>query len=206
MKRPFRDPLARARNRQNPGDWFDDEAMTLAEAAAVSFPDGPLTLTAAGAGQLVDPNTPLRLHDAVKLAFSAGGMIVSGLRRKIARGRLAHEMIAGKQFTTLTNIAEMRKFAQDPAQRRDAGGGLPVEHSHGKDQRDRGARFTDIGDDDMTVPENLRTASWHLAAESDLALGRRRCRDRVPRRRRRWGFALRKRSSRCRRISSSAGR
>jgi len=111
MRRPSRDPLARVRTRQNPGDWSDGEAMTLAKAAAVFFPKGPLTLTAAGAGQLVDPNTPLRPHDAVRLAFPAGGMTVSGLRREIARGRLAYQMIAGKQFTTHTNIAEMRRLA-----------------------------------------------------------------------------------------------
>jgi hypothetical protein len=35
-------------------------------------------------------------------------MTVSGLRREIARGRLAVEIIAGKQFTTLSDIEEMR--------------------------------------------------------------------------------------------------
>jgi len=53
-------------------------------------------------------DTPLRLADAVKLAFPCGGMTVSGLRREIARGNLAIEMIAGKQFTTLRDIEKMR--------------------------------------------------------------------------------------------------
>ena len=41
---PRRDPLARARNRPRPEEWRDDELMTLAEAAAVFWPDGPLTV------------------------------------------------------------------------------------------------------------------------------------------------------------------
>ena len=56
----------------------------------------------------IGPTTPLRLAEAVQMAFPAGGMTVSGLRREIARGRLIVEVIAGKQFTTLQNIAEMR--------------------------------------------------------------------------------------------------
>jgi len=52
----------------------------------------------------IGPNTPLRLAEAVRIAFPSGGMTVSGLRREIARGRLAVEIIAGKQFTTLADI------------------------------------------------------------------------------------------------------
>jgi hypothetical protein len=44
LKMPRRDPLARARNRPRPEEWRDDELMTLAEAAAVFWPDGPLTV------------------------------------------------------------------------------------------------------------------------------------------------------------------
>jgi hypothetical protein len=51
--------------------------------------------------------TPLRLADAVELAFPNGGMTVSGLRREAAKGRLAISIIAGKQFTTLRAIREM---------------------------------------------------------------------------------------------------
>jgi hypothetical protein len=56
MSRACRDPLTRVNIRPSPEDWRDDEAMTLAEAAAVFFPDGPLTVsslrTAARAGEL----------------------------------------------------------------------------------------------------------------------------------------------------------
>jgi hypothetical protein len=53
-------------------------------------------------------DTPLRLEQAVKLAFPFGGMTVSGLRRERDRGTLATEKIAGKEFTTLRNVEEMR--------------------------------------------------------------------------------------------------
>src|SRR5438105_5923965 len=51
---------------------------------------------------------PLRLEQAVKLAFPCGGMTVSGLRREAAKGRLLIERIAGKDFVTLQAIKEMR--------------------------------------------------------------------------------------------------
>ena len=60
------------------------------------------------ADQAVDPNAPLRLSVAAELAFPGGGMTASGLRREAAKGRLAVERIAGKDFTTLAAIEEMR--------------------------------------------------------------------------------------------------
>src|SRR3954465_2070963 len=63
----------------------------------------------------IDPNAPLRLADAIKESFPRGGMTVSGLRREHGRGRLHVEMIAGKQFTTLAAIEEMRRLCRaDP--------------------------------------------------------------------------------------------
>jgi hypothetical protein len=57
----------------------------------------------------IGPDTPLRLETAVKIAFPDGGMTVSGLRRERDRGNLSVERVAGKEFTTLGNIEEMRK-------------------------------------------------------------------------------------------------
>jgi hypothetical protein len=54
------------------------------------------------------PEDPLRLKVAVKVAFPAGGMTVSGLRREARCGRLVIERIAGKDFTTLAAIEKMR--------------------------------------------------------------------------------------------------
>ena len=52
-----------------------------------------------GAGvSLIGADTPLRLEDAVKIAFPMGGMTVKGLRREIERGNLVVEKIANKHL------------------------------------------------------------------------------------------------------------
>ena len=57
----------------------------------------------------IGPDTPLRLDVATRVAFPGGGMTASGLRREAGRGHLTIERIAGKDFTTLGAIAEMRE-------------------------------------------------------------------------------------------------
>jgi len=54
---------------------------------------------------------PLRLAVAVKAAFPDGSMTASGLRREARRGHLVIERIAGKDYTTLNAIEEMRALA-----------------------------------------------------------------------------------------------
>lgn len=44
MPRTKRDTMIRVKTRPRPENWADDEPMTLAEAAAVFFPDGLLTV------------------------------------------------------------------------------------------------------------------------------------------------------------------
>jgi len=80
----------------------------------------------------IDPNTPLRLKDAVKIAFPFGGMTVSGLRREIGRCRLTYETIAGKQFVTLHAIEEMRKKCRVEARGLGSGCNQPEETGNGK--------------------------------------------------------------------------
>src|SRR5579863_2457218 len=63
----------------------------------------------------ITPETPLRLADAVKIAFPMGGMTVAGLRRERDRNRLVIEKIAGKEFTTLAHIERMRELCRDEA-------------------------------------------------------------------------------------------
>jgi hypothetical protein len=63
--------------------------------------------------QIAD-DAPLRLADAARLAFPAGGMTAAGLRREAARGRLTIERIAGKDFTTLAAIERMRVLCRVP--------------------------------------------------------------------------------------------
>src|SRR6267142_724275 len=60
----------------------------------------------------ITPTTPLRLEAAARLAFPDGSMKLAGLRREIARGRLAYEMIANKHYTTLADIEDMRKLCR----------------------------------------------------------------------------------------------
>ena len=72
-------------------------------------------------GVEIDPDTPLRLKTAVEVAFPFGGMTVSGLRREAKKGHLAIEEIAGKQFTTLRHIQEMREKCRDNPRVRDCG-------------------------------------------------------------------------------------
>jgi hypothetical protein len=67
----------------------------------------------------VTPNTPLRLADAVKIAFPLGGVTVAGLRRERDRNRLVIEKIAGKEFTTLAHIERMRELCRDEAREPD---------------------------------------------------------------------------------------
>jgi hypothetical protein len=63
----------------------------------------------------IGPDTPLRLKDAIRLAYPCGGMTVHGLRLEAKRKRLMIETTAGKQFTTLRNIEEMRKLCRAEA-------------------------------------------------------------------------------------------
>src|ERR1700722_9412836 len=72
--------------------------------------DGPINRNV----EKVDATSPLRLKVAARLAFPDGSMTVSGLRREIAKGRLAYEMIAGKQYTTLADIVRMRELCRRP--------------------------------------------------------------------------------------------
>lgn len=60
----------------------------------------------------IGPDTPLRLATAAKIAFPDGSLTVSGLRREIERGTLVIEIIAGKMYTTLHNIEEMRRLCR----------------------------------------------------------------------------------------------
>jgi hypothetical protein len=62
----------------------------------------------------IQPNTPLRLDIAAALAFPDGSMTASGLRREAAKGRLVIERVAGKDFTTLAAIEDMRALCRVP--------------------------------------------------------------------------------------------
>jgi hypothetical protein len=84
------------------------------------------TISPNGMVSIITADTPLRLEDAIKYAFPAGGMTVSGLRKEIERGRLAAYKIANKQFTTLADIQEMKIKCRVPAKDHTSGSELPV--------------------------------------------------------------------------------
>jgi hypothetical protein len=63
----------------------------------------------------IEPDTPLRLADAVAARFPMGGMTVTGLRRERDRGRLLVYRIAGREFTTLADLDRMMELCRDPA-------------------------------------------------------------------------------------------
>ena len=69
----------------------------------------------------VGPETPLRLAVAAALAYPDGSMTASGLRREAVRGRLVIERVAGKDYTTLHAIAEMRKLCRHHPKAHDSG-------------------------------------------------------------------------------------
>jgi len=73
---------------------------------------------------IIGPDTPLRLDRAVELAFPAGGMTVSGLRREASKGNLQIEEIARNQFTTLRAIDEMREKCRVQQKGPDCGSNL----------------------------------------------------------------------------------
>jgi hypothetical protein len=60
----------------------------------------------------VSKDAPLKLARAAELAFPDGSMSASGLRREAAKGKLVIERIAGKDYTTLAAIEEMRKLCR----------------------------------------------------------------------------------------------
>jgi len=68
-----------------------------------------------------DPNAPLRLSVAAEHAFPFAGMTASGLRKERDRGRLTTWMIAGKEYTTLNAIEEMKQLCRVEAQDRTSG-------------------------------------------------------------------------------------
>ena len=72
-------------------------------------------------------DTPLRLKEAAALAFPNGGMTEASLRREAAKGRLAIERIAGKDFVTLAAIAEMRERCRRGPRAQDYGSDQPSE-------------------------------------------------------------------------------
>src|SRR5256885_801600 len=73
----------------------------------------------------IGPDTPLRLEAAAALAHPDGSMTASGLRKEAGRGRLVIERTAGKDYTTLAAIAEMRELCRQNTKDRASGSAKP---------------------------------------------------------------------------------
>ncbi len=74
---------------------------------------------------MIEPDTPLRLSVAAKLAFPDGSMTESGLKTEHGKGNLECERIANKLYTTLNNIKQMRERCRES--RRGQGSGSESE-------------------------------------------------------------------------------
>lgn len=74
----------------------------------------------------IDPNAPIRLADIIPIAFPMGGMTVNGLRKEAGRGHLAILRMAGKDFTTLADIEEMKKICREQSSQRASGFAQPT--------------------------------------------------------------------------------
>ncbi|QWY83239.1 hypothetical protein [Rhizobium phage RHph_X2_25] len=76
----------------------------------------------------IKQDSPLRLSVAAALAFPDGSMSTAGLRRESKRGRLTIMRIAGKDYTTLAYIEEMKEKCLVNANRQGSGSGQPTVH------------------------------------------------------------------------------
>lgn len=74
--------------------------------------------------QAANDNTPVRLTDIISIAFPLGGITAAGLRREARRGRLTLMRIAGKDFTTLSAIEEMKAKCLVPENQHASGSDL----------------------------------------------------------------------------------
>jgi hypothetical protein len=105
----------------------------------------------------ITPDTPLRLEIAAAIAFPDGSMTASGLRREAGRERLIIERSAGKDFTTLRYIEEMRQKCRDQVREPDCGSNPQPTHPTA------GFAGTPIGSFEMDRAKSARAALHKIA-------------------------------------------
>ncbi len=74
----------------------------------------------------IEPDTPLRLEEAIRIKFPTGNMTVSGLRKEARRGTLRVFKIANKQFTTLKAVEEMIEACREKPRESGSGSGRRI--------------------------------------------------------------------------------
>jgi len=122
----------------------------------------------------INPDAPLRLKTSVRLAFPDGGMTVSGLRREATKGHLVIETIAGKQFTTLTAIQEMRKKCRDNPKAQDYGSSQSAKRMEGSANGRHGLSVTERARlARAALEENARTLNVRSPNTSPLNISHR---------------------------------
>jgi hypothetical protein len=109
--------------------------------------------------RLINLDAPLRLAVAASLAYPDGSMSASGLRREAAKGRLVIERTAGKDYTTLRAIEEMRERCRVNASGHACGSGRNGETSkEGSFPKARGSSSTEEG----TSPRDVLRAKLKM--------------------------------------------
>ena len=104
-------------------------------------------------------DTPLRLNIAAALAYPDGSMTANGLRREAARGRLVIERTAGKDYTTLGAIRQMRDLCRLEAKGRDCGSD---EHAVTEEP---GSHTTRCGSSEMDSIQRAQAAAKMIVQE-----------------------------------------
>lgn len=92
----------------------------------------------------VPKDAPIRLSVAALLAYPDGSMTVSGLRREAARGRLIIERVAGKDYTTLGAIEEMRELCRVRVKEPTSGCARSAAELESSSERRRGSSSTKV--------------------------------------------------------------
>jgi hypothetical protein len=106
----------------------------------------------------VAEDAPLRLEIAAQIAFPDGTMTASGLRKERNRGRLVTELIAGREYVTLAEIARMRELCRSEAKAPASG--------QRSDARTRAGRSASPAGISSTESENLALASVLATADA----------------------------------------
>ena len=113
----------------------------------------------------IGPDTPLRLDVAAALAYPDGSMTASGLRREAAQGRLAIERVAGKDYTTLAAIEQMRSLCRVPPREPASGSALKNETPTARSASAR------CGPSETDRARSARAALQRIAQGAERALG-----------------------------------
>ncbi len=117
----------------------------------------------------IGPNDPIRLKTAAEIAFPDGSIKVSSLRSEIRRGNLKSELIAGKQYTTLNAIVEMREKCRESRKARVyISGPVKDESQPGSSSMDRLKRARDAA---STISQKLKKPLSDISSKSTALTG-----------------------------------